>query len=154
MAASSTLWTMSKKPFNPLALYLQSSLYRKKTSQVWNTCCCITLRDQKHLIKEPETCDYDLCFVREKGHCICSANWLSNRLQRFISLDYEKGDLQGNICWYVFNIFITIFVNQIPFCLLGCSKILQTGFFKTKSHTAEFTAIHAYSIFQYVTVDK
>ena len=88
----------------------------------------------------------DLCFVREKGHCICSANWLSNRLQRFISLDYEKGDLQGNICWYVFNIFITIFVNQIPFCLLGCSKILQTGFFKTKSHTAEFTAIHAYSI--------
>ena len=145
MAASSTLSTMSKKPFNPLALYLQSSLYRKK-SQVWNTWHCVTLRDQKHLIKEPETCDYDLCFFREKGHHICSTSWLSDRLQRFISLDYEKGDFQGNICWYVFNIFITIFVNQIPSCLLGCSKTLQTGFFKTKSHTAEFTTIHAYSI--------
>lgn len=153
MAALSTLWTMSKKPFNPLALYLQSSLYRKKTSQVWNTWHCVTLRDQKHLIKEPETCDYDLCFVKEKGHHICSASWLSNTLQRFISLDYEKGDFQGNICWYVFNIFITIFVNQIPSCLLGCSKTLQTGFLK-QSPTPQNLQLYMHTVFQYVIVDK
>lgn len=41
-----------------------------------------SLRDRKHVSKEPETRDYDLCFVREKGRLTSSARWLTCKCDR------------------------------------------------------------------------
>ena len=58
-------------------------------------CCCVTLRNWKHVNKELETRDYDLCFVRGKGLHICSYGCP-------VDVIAEIRDLLGNVCWCVF----------------------------------------------------